>query len=279
LIVITSMPDNTSLWQRLHGRADPRSIIVEDASSVVALTRSPRGAYRVSVNGFGHSRLPYGGIQTQLGALPLLFHPHPDRIAVIGLGSGNTAWAALGRSDVSKVVVYEIAAPQKPALEALNARGEFGELSALLKDTRLEFRMADGRHGLATRAERFDVIEIDALYPFVAWSGNIYSREFFALCRDRLAEHGLLVAWAPTERVLRTLADVFPEVMVFPGDVVLAAHEAISMRGAERDLDPRFSTAQRDELRALVSQGRAYSLSRGDINRDLDPRDEFSRRP
>ena len=279
LIVIIAMPDNTSLWQRLHGRADSRSVIAEDASSVVALTRSPRGAYRVSVNGFGHSRLPYGGIQSQLGALPLLFHARPDRIAVIGLGSGNTAWAALGRADVSKVVVYEIASPQKPALQALNARGEFGELSALLADPRLELRMADGRHGLATRQERFDVIEIDALYPFVAWSGNIYSREFFALCRDRLVEHGLLVAWAPTPRVLRTLADVFPEVVVFPGDIVLAARSPLSPPGAADVLDSRFAPGQRDELKALLFQGRPYVRGAGDINRDLDPRDEFSRRP
>ena len=277
LVLVT--PGNTSLWQRLHGRADQRSIVAEDASSVVALTRSARGAYRVSVNGFGHSRLPYGGIQTELGALPLLFHLHPNRVAIIGLGSGNTAWAALGRPGVSKVVVYEIASPQKPALETLNSRREFDQLATLLSDSRLELRMADGRHGLAVRDERFDVIEIDALYPFVAWSGNIYSQEFFALCRDRLAEHGLLVAWAPTPRVLRTLATVFPEVLVFPGDIVIASREPISARSAVNVLDDRFGTALRDDLIALVSAGRAHVRGPGDVNRDLDPRDEFSRRP
>jgi spermidine synthase len=275
LVLMT--PGNTSLWQRLHGRADPRSIIEEDASSVVALTRSARGAYRVSVNGFGHSRLPYGGIQTALGALPLLFHAHPARIAIIGLGSGNTAWAALGRPDVSRVVVYEIAPPQRPALEALKGRAEFDTLAALLSDSRLELRMGDGRHGLAMRAERFDVIEIDALYPFVAWSGNIYSREFFEICRDRLAEHGLLVAWAPTLRVLRTLASVFPQVLTFPGGIVIAASEPIPAPRALDVLDRRFGETQGDELIALVAERRVHVRGPGDVNRDLDPRDEFSR--
>lgn len=275
--LVLIMPGNTSLWQRLHGRADPRSIIKEDASSVVALTRSARGAYRVSVNGFGHSRLPYGGVQTELGALPLLFHPHPRRIAIIGLGSGNTAWAALGRTDVERVVVYEIAPPQKPALEALRARAEFDTLAALLADSRLELRMGDGRHGLAMGDERFDVIEIDALYPFVAWSGNIYSREFFEICRDRLAGRGMLVAWAPTPRVLRTLAAVFPEVLTFPGGIVIASREPVSAHKAADVLDPRFGETQRSELIALVAQGRVHLRGPGDVNRDLDPKDEFSR--
>jgi predicted membrane-bound spermidine synthase len=278
-VLVLATPGNTSLWQGLHGRADPRSIVEEDASSVVALTRSARGAYRVSVNGFGHSRLPYGGIQTQLGAAPLLFHPHPRRIAIIGLGSGNTAWAALGRTDVLKVVVYEIAPPQRPALETLRSRDEFATLATLLSDSRLELRMGDGRQGLARRDERFDVIEIDALYPFVAWSGNIYSQEFFALCRDRLAQGGLLVAWAPTPRVLRTLAAVFREILVFPGDIAIASTEPISRKEASGLLDPRFGAVERAELVALVSQARAFFPGAGDVNRDLDPRDEFSRQP
>ena len=276
-LLLALVPGNTDLWQRLHGRADPRSIIEEDASSVVALTRSARGAYRVSVNGFGHSRLPYGGIQTELGALPLLFHPSPKKIAIIGLGSGNTAWAALGRKDVAEVVVYEIAPPQKPALQVLRGRGEFDALSSLLDDPRLVLRMGDGRHGLTGTAERFDVIEIDALYPFVAWSGNIYSKEFFEICRDRLAEGGLLVAWAPTPRVLRTLASVFPEVLTFPGDIVIASRAPISARAGAEVLDPRFGDQQARELMNLVASGRGHVRGEGDLNRDLDPRDEFSR--
>jgi spermidine synthase len=276
--LVALVPDNTTFWQRLHGRADARSIVSEDASSVVALTRNARGAYRVSVNGFGHSRLPYAGIQTQLGVMPLVWHPAPRRIAIIGLGSGNTAWAALGRADVEHVVVYEIAPPQKPALEALRARGEFPALDDLLRDPRLELRMGDGRHGLATRDERFDAIEIDALYPFVAWSGNIYSREFFELCRDRLAAHGMLVAWAPTPRVLRTIEAVFPEVRIFPGEVVLASMTPLPAHSTLEALDGRFGGLIDDDFRQGVTVGRPAERKAGDVNRDLDPRDEFSRR-
>lgn len=278
LALVAAIPDNATFWQRLHGRADARSIVSEDASSVVALTRNARGGYRVSVNGFGHSRLPYAGIQTQLGVMPLVWHEAPRRIAIIGLGSGNTAWAALGRADVERVVVYEIAPPQKPALEALRARGEFPALDDLLRDPRLELRMGDGRHGLATRDETFDAIEIDALYPFVAWSGNIYSREFFELCRDRLAPRGMLVAWAPTPRVLRTIEAVFPFVRIFPGDVVVASRTALPTEPTLASLDARFGALIDDEFRQGVTASRPAERRPGDVNRDLDPRDEFSRR-
>ena len=276
--LVALIPDNATLWKALHGRADARTIVAEDASSVVALTRSTRGAYRVSVNGFGHSRLPFGGIHSVLGAMPLVWHPSPRHIAIVGLGSGNTAWAALGRLDVERVVVYEIARPQLPALEALRRRNEYPALEALLGDPRMELRLSDGRHGLATREETFDAIEIDALYPFVAWSGNIYSREFFELCRRRLRPGGLLVAWAPTPRILRTIESVFPEIRVFPDNVVVASMTSLPAAPDLGRLNAGFGYRFDDEFRQGLSEGRPSDRRPGDVNRDLDPRDEFSRR-
>ena len=46
------------------------------------------------MNGKGNSWLPFGGVHTVLGALPVMIHPAPRQVAVVGLGSGDTAWAA-----------------------------------------------------------------------------------------------------------------------------------------------------------------------------------------
>jgi hypothetical protein len=54
-------------------------------------SRSRAGTRRtvVYVNGIGQSQLPYGGYHTLLGAFPVLLHPDPKHVVVIGLGSGT----------------------------------------------------------------------------------------------------------------------------------------------------------------------------------------------
>ena len=66
-------------------------------SVIEADGRISRGPRVVFVNGMGQSVLPYGDIHTALGALPALVHPNPRDIAIIGLGSGDTVYAAASR--------------------------------------------------------------------------------------------------------------------------------------------------------------------------------------
>ena len=92
-------PRTTRLWKRLHGVTadEPPSFIGEDASAVSAIFPGEGERWRVTVNGLPHSWLPFEGIHTLLGAVPALIHPAPEEIAVIGLGSGETAWAVACR--------------------------------------------------------------------------------------------------------------------------------------------------------------------------------------
>jgi spermidine synthase len=274
-----AIPTNDVLWRQLHARARDASVFEEDSAAVVGLVRNKVGGYRLSVNGAGHSELPYGGTHTLLGALAVGLHPRPSEVAVIGLGSGNTAWAALSRPDVLRAVVYEIAPAQGPALRRLASRREFGELDALLDDPRLILRFEDGRRGLNTSTERFDVIEIDALYPWAAWSGNIYSVEFFELCRKRLAPGGLFVTWAPTDRIKRSVAEAFPYARAFFSDFLVGSNEPIPTDlapGAVEALAGRIGASTIADLSRIARESRVVARSGGEVNRDLHPRDEFA---
>jgi spermidine synthase len=279
VLALFLVPANDMLWRQLHARAREASIFEEDSAAVVGLIRNKVGGYRMSVNGAGHSELPYGGTHTLLGALAVGLHPRPAEVAVIGLGSGNTAWAALARPEVRRVVVYEIAPSQGPALRRLAARHEFPELSVLLEDSRLTLRFEDGRRGLNMTAERFDVIEIDALYPWAAWSGNIYSVEFFELCRQRLAPGGLFVTWAPTERIKRSVAKAFPFTRAFANDFLVGSNEPVPADlspGAGEAFERRIGASTRADLERIARESRAVLRSEGEVNRDLHPRDEFA---
>ncbi len=80
----------------------------------------------VVVGGAEISTLPFGGydgVHTLLGAIPVLLHPSPRRVAVIGLGSGDTLYAAAGRPGLEEVIGIEIIGSQLDLLRHFQARG------------------------------------------------------------------------------------------------------------------------------------------------------------
>jgi spermidine synthase len=148
-----------------------------------------------------------------------------------------------------------------------------------LDDPRLTLRFEDGRRGLTLSNERFDVIEIDALYPWAAWSGNIYSVEFFDLCRRRLAPGGLFVTWAPTDRIKRSVAEAFPYTRAFLSDFLVGSNQPIPKALAQEAmgaLGARLGSKAMEDLDRLTRESREVAKSAGELNRDLHPRDEFA---
>ena len=84
----------------MHGLDGGPALFDEDASSVAGVTPQGGRFWFVFVDGKSHSVLPYGDDEhTLLGAVPAVIHPAPVDAAIVGLGSGNTAWAAGCRSE------------------------------------------------------------------------------------------------------------------------------------------------------------------------------------
>ena len=139
LLLLAALPSNDALWKRLHGvTADaPPSFIGEDASAVSVVVPGEGHRWRVTVNGLPHSWLPYEGIHTLLGAVPAVIHPSPRDVVVVGLGSGETAWAVGCRGETRSLRVYEIAAAQPRLLRAVSTVAPFAGLVELLSDPRL----------------------------------------------------------------------------------------------------------------------------------------------
>jgi spermidine synthase len=61
----------------------------------------------------------------------------------------------------------------------------------------LILRLEDGRTHLLTTARTYDVITLEPPHPRDAGSANLYSSEFYRLCRKQLNPGGLLVQWIP----------------------------------------------------------------------------------
>jgi len=229
-------------------------------------------------------------------------HGNPREILLIGLGAGNTAWAAGSAPEVERIDLYEIARPEHVVLQQAVARWfRFPGPQALLSDSRVKLAFSDGRLALRLEDRKYDVIEADALEPYMAYSGNLYSLEFFELARSRLKPGGLFCTYAPTERVIRTVAHAFPHVLLFsgPGNLhfALGSNEPIdydpvrlldrlhaphvrayfgvsSVTQAVRDIETYVKGAR---VVRIDPQGREAYFQGKDTNTDLFPRDEYDK--
>jgi hypothetical protein len=279
-----AVPGPKALWRRLHGVAAsvPLAFFEEDATSLVALTPD-EGGWRLSVNGKGNSWLPYGSGHTLLGALPATVHAAPRDVAVVGLGSGDTAWASAWRPETRSLTVFEISAPQPRVLWRLVGFMDVVDTRHLLEDPRLHIRIEDGRKALEARDDRFDVIEADATWPETAGSGNLYSLEFFRAASLRLRPGGVMCTWAPTKRVAATFRAVFPHALEAEGGDVLIgsldpiAYDPAAWAARAATATPYLGAARvHDVVEAVAKLKPAGPVPSVSLNRDLWPRDEYA---
>ena len=288
-VAVVRLPGGRELWALLHG-SEPHHIVQAEDATGLSLLKASGSRGTVFVNGIGQSWIPYGGIHTALGALPVFVHPRPETVAVIGLGSGDTVHAVAGRRELTRITCLEIIGPQLATLRDWERRTRNPGLTALLSDARIEHVTGDGRTYLMRSGRQFDIIEADALRPTSAFSGNVYSSGYFALVRSRLAPGGIAVTWVPTGRVLDTFRSVFPHVL-HSGDIALGSETPIPFDPAAIEQRLQDPAVQSHYLRAgididallapyLAAPGPRHvdagPAHHHDLNHDLFPRDEFS---
>lgn len=288
---LASVPGPATLWATLHTAPASGVLFAEDGAGVAVLKDQAEGReVGVFVNGQAHSTLPWGGVHTVLGTLPVVLHPAPRLVAAIGLGSGDTLFAMASRREVLRIECVEILEPQWHTLRALEGRHRFPGLEGLFADPRIRFSFGDGRAFLLRDRRRFDVIEADALFPDSAYSGNLYSLEYFDLVRRRLAPGGLAVTWEPTPRVRRTFLKAFPHVKAFE-NILVGSNEPIAFdrEAVWARVRSPFTAAHFERagiaIEALLAgvlgpEPRSFGprfdrAGLDDLNSDLDPRDEF----
>ncbi len=177
--------------------------------------------------------------QRLLAHVPLLLHPAPKEVLVIGLGSGVTAGSALTHP-IEGLDAIEIS----PAVVA--ASRFFDELSHRpATDPRFRLVVGDGRHHVSRSAKRYDVIISEPSNPWMAGVSGLFTRDFFELARERLAPSGLFCQWAhiynmresDLKTIVASFTDAFESASLFllsESDVLLlGAKEALPLMGSE----------------------------------------------
>ncbi len=159
--------------------------------------------------------------------LPLLIHPDPANLFILSGGAGGMIDAALKHPSVTAIVYAEL----DPLLPDLIRKYPTPLTEAELTHPKVTVKSMDGRLLLETSPERFDAIFIGIMAPSNLQTNRLFTREFFALARQRLQDDGLLVIGLPGSMtylndelkdlngcVFHTLKRVFDHIRIVPGD-------------------------------------------------------------
>ena len=93
----------------------------------------------------------------------------------------------------------------------------------ILDDPRVTVMIADGRNHLLLTERTYDVIISQPSNPYLAGVADLFTREYFELCRKRLNEGGMICAWmqaynmdlATFQSIVKTFHSVFPDMSLW----------------------------------------------------------------
>ncbi|MDX2013022.1 MAG: fused MFS/spermidine synthase [Myxococcaceae bacterium] len=291
---VAVFPSNERLWRFFHAAPEGALVLVEERACVNAWVTKEQGEQVLFLNATSQNGWPYDDFHVVIGIVPSLVHPSPKRALAVGLGAGSTAWGLLQDERLASVECVEICGGEIDLVRHLaTARGS-AESRQLLEDPRSHLIVGDGRKHLLAATDPWDVITVDAMRPNGASAGNVYSEEFYELVAAHLAPGGLFAQWVPTPRVLETVKQVFPHVVVLEvpggrGEFLLASDAPVPIDRAS--LAERIAArgsglreAQRASVRAFVegvtprverAGGPKAAVAETALNSDLFPRDEY----
>lgn len=196
----------------------------------------------------------------EVAHLPLLAHPAPARVLLLGGGIGGVLRETL-KHPVEEVFYVEL----DPRIIESAAQALPRDEAALLDDPRVRLVYSDGRRFVNQAEGGFDVVIVDLPEPATGQINRFYTREFFVGVRSLLDPGGIVSVglssaenyWSPelarrNASVFQTMRSVFPYVIVTPGETnfYLASSGPLPeqaaplvKRLAERDITTRWVQA------------------------------------
>lgn len=158
---------------------------------------------------------------------PMLAHPRPENVFIVGGGEGGILREVLKYRTVKKAVMVDIDE------EVVNLSKQYlpGESEGAFEDSRTELHFTDAREYLTKSNRKFDVIIIDLPDPLDEGPAYLlYTQEFYGIVLNKLTENGIISVQSGSAMltellnftaVYRTLSSVFsvvcPYVVAVPG--------------------------------------------------------------
>ena len=211
----------------------------EDTAGGITTVVNTRGGRVLLTNGkFQGNDSGERAAQIGFALTPAIHVGRLDRALVIGLGTGHSA-AVVHDLGFKEIDVAEIAPGIVDA-----SRKHFGHVTGnVLSKPNVHLAVEDGRNFLLLHDQKYDLITMEISSIWFAGATNLYSRDYYAIAKKRLAPGGVLQQWiqlhhiglAELMSVIATVREEFPHVSfwVFGGQgIIVASHQPQVLRQA-----------------------------------------------
>ncbi|HEY4000829.1 MAG TPA: fused MFS/spermidine synthase [Candidatus Xenobia bacterium] len=212
-----------STWEARYGHL---AYFADDIENTVAVADEydwdGSMARRLFVNGFSMTGTTFKSRRYMrlMGHLPVLVHPDPHRALVICVGTGMTLSAVALHPEVERVDCVDLSRTVRQTLSY------FDNLNHEVRNNpKVHLYIDDGRHYLMTHDLQYDVITFEPPPPGNAGAVNLYTADYYRVCRQHLAQNGLVCQWLPIHQMrsadvktcIRAFVDVFPDATLWSG--------------------------------------------------------------
>ncbi len=193
-----------------------------EGTLVVAQEKKPGAFIRVSyVNNSAVIGSTYDAVKAvkMIGHIPFFAGLECEKALIVGFGMGVTTSAIAQHTEVKEIDCVEMVPGLKEAAHF------YSELNNnVINDPRVHMISGDGRHFLQKTSKKYDLISCDPTHP-VLGSGNLYTKDYFELCKQHLNEGGMVSQYLPLHKlrledfqgIIKTFHAVFPDATVWLG--------------------------------------------------------------
>lgn len=191
------LPSFSKFSQQIHNGSDLAFWKDGACATVGVLEYKDDGLRSLLTNGHIDASDKYDmANQVLLAGYPIVFHPNAKNVAVVGWGSGVTTGTAAAYPGAQRVVSIEI----EPAV--LQASRYFDHVN-LRPDInpKCSVEINDARNYLLATDEKFDTIISEPSNPWQAGVCNLFTKEFFHIAHNRLADKGVFCLWLQFQEI------------------------------------------------------------------------------
>jgi spermidine synthase len=166
--------------------------------------------------------------------LPMMLAKEPKEVLIICFGMGTTLKSAS---------IYDVEVTSLELVPEVYECFKYyhDNAQAILNQQNFNLIAEDGRNFLMLSSKKYDVITVDPSPPiYSAGTVNLYTQEFFSLCKEHLTPDGIMCLWFPggtkdeNMSIMKTFYSVFPNMTVWRGPnnrgfYIIGAHKEINI--------------------------------------------------
>jgi spermidine synthase len=198
------------------------------------------------INGIGMTTLC---TETKLMShLPIMYTTKlPKEMLIICFGMGTVLKSATLYPDLN-ITTVELVAEEYKIFGYYHKTAE-----KILKLKNVSTIVNDGRNYILLSPKKYDIITVDPAPPiYSAGTVNLYTREFFQTCKERLTPEGVMCLWFPggqeteVKSLIRTFYSVFPNMRVYIGPhkwgfYLIGTMKEVSKSDVRRNMEKAFA--------------------------------------